>query len=188
MNDALTLRTEHLLLRPWRKDDYGSFASMNADPEVMRYLPAALSREESNALADRLALELEQRGWGIWALERLDNGEFIGFAGLNPFTDLPFADGTEIAWRLKRSAWGRGYASEAARQALAIAFERLKLTEVVSFTATSNLRSIAVMKRIGMENSGATFQHPRVTEGSPLREHVLYRIDRERWLVTRVSD
>ena len=182
MDDALTFRTERLLLRPWCQADYQPFAEMNADPEIMRYFPSVLSREESDALADRLALELRQRGWGVWALERLDSGAFIGFTGLNPCTDLPFGDGIEIAWRLRHDAWGQGYASEAARQTLSIAFEHLSLPEVLSFTAAGNRRSTAVMTRIGMQDCGTTFQHPRVPEGSPLREHVLYRIDRERWL------
>lgn len=181
MNADLTLSSERLLLRPWCPEYLPLFAAMNADPEVMAHFPAPLSAEQSDALANRLRQELEQRGWGMWALELRATGEFIGFAGLNPFSDLPIEDGVEIGWRLARAAWGKGYASEAARRALAFAFTELPLQAVDSFTAIGNSRSIAVMERIGMSKCDMTFLHPRVPEDSTLREHVLYRITRDRW-------
>ena len=108
------------------------------------------------------------------------SGRFIGFTGLNvPGFAAPFMPATEIGWRLRRDAWGKGYASEAARGALAVAFDDLGLAEVVSFTATTNTRSQAVMRRIGMTTDPREdFDHPDVAEGSPLRRHVLYRLSR----------
>jgi ribosomal-protein-alanine N-acetyltransferase len=88
----------------------------------------------------------------------------------------------EIGWRLARHAWGRGYATEAARRALQHGFEALGLEEIVSFTVPANLRSLAVMERLGMRRDPAgDFEHPRLPEGHRLRRHVLYRLSRETW-------
>ncbi len=181
MSNEIALHTERLSLRPWRECDLPPFAAMNADPEVMAHFPAALDRSQSDALAHRFADDLQQRGWGIWALTERDNGEFIGFTGLNPFSDLPIDAGIEIGWRLARSAWGKGYATEAARRALDFAFTELQSQRIDSFTATGNVRSIAVMERLGMQRCEHTFLHPRVPEDSPLREHVLYQITSAQW-------
>jgi len=136
-------------------------------------------------LADKLNAAINDAGWGLWALERQDNGAFIGFTGLNPFSDLPVDDGVEIGWRLDPDAWGFGFATEAARAALAFGFETLALNAIDSFTATINQRSIAVMQRLGMQNTGSNFFHPRVPEESPLREHVLYRITYDQWSASK---
>ncbi|WP_037559233.1 GNAT family N-acetyltransferase [Spirillospora albida] len=171
-------RTQRLLLRQWRDTDREPFAAMNADPHVMEHFPAPLSRTDSDALADRAAAAIERDGWGLWALEIIETGAFIGFTGLNvPAYDAPFMPATEIGWRLARTAWGHGYATEAARAALAYAFGELALEEVVSFTTTGNHRSRAVMERIGMTRDPRDdFDHPLLPEGHPLRRHVLYRI------------
>ncbi len=171
------LETDRLKLRQWRSEDYPMFAVMNADPIVMEYFPALLTVEESNGLATRMELIIAERGWGFWALEV--EGRFAGFVGLNePGYPLPFSPCVEVGWRLAQEFWGRGYATEAATAALKFAFETLALTEVVSFTATQNLRSQSVMKRLNMQNTGENFDHPNVPIGHRLREHVLYRIGR----------
>jgi RimJ/RimL family protein N-acetyltransferase len=177
------IATERLVLRAWRAGDRAPFAALNADPAVMEHFPAVLPRAASDALADRIAADLAERGWGLWALETRADGAFIGFTGLQPVTfAAPFAPAVEIGWRLARAAWGHGYASEAARAAAAFAFGELGLGEVVSFTATTNTRSIAVMERIGMTRDPAEdFDHVRVPEGSPLRRHVLYRLGADGW-------
>ena len=169
------LRTERLLLRGWRESDREPFAALNADAEVMRYFPAPLSRAESDALAERASAFLAERSWGLWAVER--DGVFLGFTGLaEPRFDAHFTPAVEIGWRLARSAWGFGYATEAATAVLRFAFEELRLREVVSFTAVDNRRSRAVMERIGMaRDERGDFDHPAVPVGSPLRRHVLYR-------------
>ncbi|MFC0680491.1 GNAT family N-acetyltransferase [Lysobacter korlensis] len=169
------LHTERLLLRGWRESDLEPFAELNADPEVMRYFPAPLTRAESDALAGRAAASLAERSWGLWAVER--DGEFLGFTGLaEPRFEAHFTPAVEIGWRFARSAWGFGYATEAATRVLRFAFEELRLEEVVSFTAVQNRRSRAVMERIGMEHDEADdFDHPALPGASPLRRHVLYR-------------
>ncbi|MBB5205138.1 RimJ/RimL family protein N-acetyltransferase [Inhella inkyongensis] len=174
-----SLRTPRLLLRPWRDEDLPAYAALNADPEVMRHFPALLTREQSDAQAARIRAKLDAQGWGLWAVEVQGGAPFIGFVGLaDPGFEASFMPAIEVGWRLARSAWGQGYASEAASAALAFGFEQLDLASIVSFTVPANVRSRAVMTRIGMHDTGLRFEHPRVPEGSALREHVLYRIDR----------
>ena len=176
------LRTERLLLRQWRDEDLEKWAELNADPEVMEHFPSVLSRQESDALAARCRDHIADHGWGLWAVEVPGVAPFLGFVGLaRPGFDAPFTPAVEVGWRLARPWWGRGYASEAARAALAFAFDDLGLDEVVSFTSVPNERSQAVMRRIGMTRDAADdFDHPNIREGHPLRRHVLYRISRPR--------
>jgi RimJ/RimL family protein N-acetyltransferase len=172
------LATARLRLRPWRETDLAPFAAMNADPLVMEHFAAPLTREESDAFARRMMAAIEGRGWGNWALEEIGGEPFVGFAGLSvPSFEAHFTPCTEIGWRLARSAWGRGYATQAARAALAFGFGELGLAEIVSFTALANARSIAVMERLGMRRDGE-FDHPRLPAGHRLQRHVLYRISR----------
>ena len=178
MSNQIESSTDRLLLRQWRASDREPFAALNADPRVMEYFPSPLTREASDALADRFESFIETKGWGFWAVERKADGRFIGFVGLNvPDYPLPFSPCTEVGWRLAADCWGRGYATEAAREALRIGFEVLGLTEVVAFTAVMNRRSRAVMERLGMAQSGF-FEHPSVPAGSSLKEHCLYRLRR----------
>ncbi len=171
-----SLHTPRLRLRQWQPQDHEPFAALNADPVVMEFLGAPLSRAASDALAERCAQGIAERGWGAWAVEHREDGTFLGFVGLSPVgADLPFAPAVEVAWRLQRSAWGQGYATEAAQCALAFAFEQLGFAEIVSFTAVANERSAAVMRRLGMNFDG-TFEHPRLPDGHALRTHVLYRL------------
>jgi len=182
MTDIIELTTPRLKLRQWRKQDRNIFACVNADPDVMRYYPALLSTQESDALADRIESLIADQGWGFWALEELTGGRFIGFTGLHrPDESLPCAPCVEIGWRLGKDYWGHGYATEAATAALSVAFERLDCEEVYAFTAVPNLRSQAVMQRLGMQDTGRNFDHPKVPEGHLLREHVLYSLGKEYW-------
>lgn len=172
-----TLRSERLVLRPWRDSDRAPFAALNADAHTMRFFPAPLTRAESDALADRCQALIAMRGWGFWAVERQDSGAFIGMIGLHvPAPDLPFSPCVEVGWRLARAQWGQGLATEGARAALAFGFDRLQLAEIVSFTTVTNAPSQAVMRRLGMRRDTTTFEHPALPTGHPLREHVLYRI------------
>ncbi|EGV32434.1 GCN5-related N-acetyltransferase [Thiorhodococcus drewsii AZ1] len=183
MVNPIELETKRLRLRQWRAEDREPFAALNADPRVMACFPSTLDRRASDTMADRCEALIARRGWGFWALEAKEGGRFIGFVGLHvPELELPFSPCVEIGWRLAYSHWGRGLATEAARAALRVGFEHIGLTEIVSFTAVNNARSRGVMHRLGMQPSNATFEHPAVPLGSPLREHVLYRLARESWL------
>lgn len=176
---AIESETPRLLLRQWREEDRAPFAALNADPAVMEYFPAVQSSETSDATIDRCLADFAQRGWGNWACELKDTGEFIGFVGLSiPKRVFPFSPCVEVGWRLARPYWGRGLASEAARESLRIGFDRLALQEIVSMTTLSNLRSRAVMERIRMRNAGEDFDHEAFPAGHPLRRHCLYRVSR----------
>lgn len=174
------LCTPRVLLRTWHDGDREPFAALNADPEVMEHFPNILAKAESDSLADRMAAALDERGWGMWAVEITDTGSFAGFAGLNRATfDAPFTPAVEIGWRLARAWWGQGLATEAAGAVLDFAFGTIEIDEVVSFTTTTNLRSQRVMQRLGMHHDAADdFDHPELPEGHHLRRHVLYRIGR----------
>ena len=177
----MTLLTgPRVTLRPWRNDDLDPLAELNGDPRVMEHFPRVLTREETAAMIDRMQHAIDARGWGNWALEV--DGRCIGFAGLSvPAFDAHFTPCIEIGWRLAFDAWGRGYATEAARLALAYGFAVVNLAEIVSFTAVRNARSRRVMERIGMSHDPADdFDHPRLP-GHPLQRHVLCRLQRTDW-------
>lgn len=177
MAELIEFETERLRLRQWRRADREPFAALNSDPRVMEFFPSPLVRAESDAMADRCQSLIEERGWGFWAAEFKATQEFIGFVGLHtPSAELPFSPCVEVGWRLAFQHWGKGFACEAAKGALRVAFQSLGLLEVVSFTAIRNRRSRAVMERLGMRESG-TFEHPQLPGASALRLHCLYRAE-----------
>lgn len=157
------IRTERLLLRGWREEDRSPFAALNADPDVMEHFPAPLARAESDAFADRIEQHFEEHGFGLWAVEV--GGEFVGYTGLSiprfraDWMEAREQPVVEIGWRLARSAWGNGYAIEAARACARFAFDDLGRSEIVSFTVVGNARSRAVMERLGMREV-AEYDHP----------------------------
>ena len=163
------------MLRQWRDDDLEPYAEMNADPEVMRFFPEPLTREESKGALDRHRSLIDKRGWGLWAVEV--DGAFAGYTGLAvPAFAAHFTPCVEIGWRLRREFWGRGIAYAAALAAQSFAFESLKLPELVSFTAAINTRSRRLMERLGFSRrEEEDFLHPSLAPDSPLRLHVLYR-------------
>jgi ribosomal-protein-alanine N-acetyltransferase len=171
------LITERLQLRSWKDEDLSAFAALNADPRVMEYFPKLLTRSESDDRAAQIIEHFDRYGFGLWAVEVIGVGEFIGFVGLNvPTFQAHFTPCVEIGWRLSYEHWHNGYATEGAKAALAFAFDRLQLDEIVAITAVANQRSRLVMARLGMTYSPADdFEHPGISEGHPLRKHVLYR-------------
>jgi ribosomal-protein-alanine N-acetyltransferase len=177
---APTIETQRLTLRSFAEADREPFAAMNADPEVMRHFPEPLDRVTSDALLDRIIDAWERGEPGLWAVERRVDKGFLGFVGLAiPSFEAHFTPAVEVGWRLARSAWGHGYATEGARAVLGFAFDTLGLEEVVSFTTLDNVRSRRVMERLGMTRDPEDdFDHPKLPPGHPLRRHVLYRLRR----------
>lgn len=187
MIDMVELKTERLILRQWHQNDLTDFAALNADSEVMKFFSYTMNKKESDELAEKIISRMNNNGWGFWAVETISDHVFIGFVGLNkPSYDVPVDPCVEIGWRLAKQYWGQGYATEAAKAALAFAFNKLELCEVYSFAAVGNQRSRAVMERLNMVNTSISFQHPMMPENSKHKEHVLYKIDRKQWLEKQV--
>lgn len=162
-------------LRRWKSSDFELYFEMNTDPEVMRHFPAVMTKRDASDSFERIRLEVEEQGWGVWAVDV--DGVFAGMTGLLvPRFAAPFLPCTEILWRFRREFWGRGLARTAAAQALEYAFSTLRLAEVVAFTAATNLRSIRLMERLEFtRDPEGDFEHPSIPAGNPLRRHVLYR-------------
>ena len=177
------LETERLLLRRWQRSDREPFAALNGDEEVMEHFPSVLSRAESDRMIANLEARFERHGYGLWAVKVRATGEMIGFVGLNvPAFEAHFMPAVEVGWRLSKSAWGHGYATEAARASLSYGFSEAGLEEIVAMTTTNNSRSAAVMERLGMSRDPADdFEHPGIERGHPLRRHILYRLSSDEW-------
>jgi RimJ/RimL family protein N-acetyltransferase len=197
--EPISLRTERLLLRPWRDEDREPFAELNADPAVMAHFPSRLDRAESDALVDRIMERMDRQGFGLWSVQVDGGPDCIGFVGLNPIPfDAPFTPALEVGWRLAQSAWGRGYAPEAAVASVDFAFSSVHrdgddfiragtgpvLDEIVSMTTPENAKSRRVMEKIGLHHDEADdFDHPGLRERAPhMLRHVLYRVSRAEWL------
>ena len=182
-----TLRTARLLLRAFREEDRAPFAAINADPDVMAYMPKRLGADEGDALYARIVSEWSEHGFGLFAVEVPEVAPFVGFVGLaRPAFEASFTPCVEIGWRLARSAWGHGYATEAARAVLAFGFETVGLGEILSWTVPQNERSWRVMERLGMRHDPRDdFDHPWLPPESPLRRHVLYRLGVASWRAAR---
>jgi RimJ/RimL family protein N-acetyltransferase len=177
------IETERLLLRPWQKEDLKPFASLNADPRVMEFMPKVLTEAESDAMAEKIQENFAKDGFGYYAAVIKNTGEFIGYVGLKKVEfEAFFTPCVEIAWRLAFHAWGKGYCNEAAKAVLKEGFTKLGLKEIVSFTVPGNLRSRKVMERLGMvRDPKEDFHHPKLPLDHPLSLHVLYRLSKERW-------
>lgn len=178
MENKYLFKSERLGFRNWRDEDLEEFASLNADPEVMEHFPKALTKQETFDFIKRLQKHFEEKGYNYFATETLETGELIGFIGL-AYQDYEteFTPAVDIGWRLKRSSWGKGYATEGAKRCLEYAFDDLKLDRVVSVCVLDNVNSEKVMNKIGMVKKG-TFIHPKLKEYPALEECVWYEIQK----------
>jgi RimJ/RimL family protein N-acetyltransferase len=183
------IRTRRLLLRRWETRDREPFARINADPRVMEFMPAPLTKEQSDAMIDRMEAHFVEHGFGLFATELTDENRLIGYVGLFvPRFKAHFTPCVEIGWRLGSEFWGRGLATEGALAVLEQAFESIGLDEIVSFTVPGNVRSRRVMEKLGMiRDSSDDFDHPNLPEGHALRRHVLYRMSRAQWEQDRTA-
>jgi RimJ/RimL family protein N-acetyltransferase len=181
---AAVLVTDRLVMREWRDSDKAPYADMCADPEVMEHFPATLTAQQSSEMVDSMVASWEERGFGLWACERRDSGEFVGYVGLSsPRYQAHFTPCVEVGWRLARSHWGHGFAPEAGAAALQWGFTHLVLPDdrIVSFTTTRNLNSQRVMQKLGLTHDARDdFDHPLLPDW-PDRRHVLYQITRDQW-------
>lgn len=170
------IETERMILRAWREADREPYAAMMADPEVASWLAGPFNRAESDQRIDRANAAITDHGYGRFAMERRADGRLIGYCGLMPIhPDLPFDGGFEVGWSLEQDAWGQGYTTEAARAVFADGFTRLDLPEILAFTGTTNLRSQAVMLRLGMTRTPEQdFNHPNLAADHALRRHIVF--------------
>lgn len=173
------IETSRLILRDWKDSDLEPFCQLNADEQVMKYFPKTLSEKETNELYEVIVSEFLDCGFGLYAVESKENNEFIGFIGFHKATfDADFTPCIEIGWRLKKEAWGRGYATEGAKACLTYGFDTLGFKEIYSFTADINVPSKNVMNKIGMSFI-KMFDHPKVERSSELSKHVLFHIEKK---------
>ena len=174
-NGTVVLTTPRLVLRTFRRDDLPHYAALNAHPEVVRYLGGALTRQHSDEIAEWAQQVYAEEGIGLLAVERREDGVFLGMCGLHHQESYP--DDVEVAWRFAYEHWGNGYATEAATAWLDHGFGTLGLPRIISITDTPNERSLAVMRRLGM-----TFDHAaQIEDEGETFDAVIYSITAERW-------
>lgn len=176
-----TISTSRLLLRLWKEGDIDAYYQINQNPDVLEFLPGALTRTEVKNFMARQNQQFVERGFALWAAELKETSDLIGFIGLNYF-DYPvhFSPAVEIGWRLSSSFWGKGYATEGARKVIEFGFHQCHLQEIVAFTVPKNIRSQRVMEKIGMvQDMNGDFFHPKLPRKHRLAKHVLYRITSE---------
>lgn len=180
IREPSSISTDRLILRPWKKEDFKPFADINADSRVREFFPSTQTKPESDVHAEAISEGIEKYGWGFWAVSTSDS-DFIGMIGLSQVRfSSHFTPAVEIGWRLGFEHWGKGYATEGAKAALAYGFEELKLKEIVAFTTPDNLRSRKIMEKLGMTHDPIDdFDHPMLPKDHKMRRHVLYRIQCE---------
>ncbi|WP_121665299.1 GNAT family N-acetyltransferase [Mesonia aquimarina] len=181
MKKEYIFKSERLGFRNWTENDLDEFAKINADLDVMKHFPRPLSKTETAEFIDRLKIHYNKYGYNYFATEILKTGELIGFIGLayqNYKTD--FTPATDIGWRLKRSAWGNGFATEGAKKCLEFAFNHLNLKNIISTCSKQNKQSENVMIKIGMEKVGE-FNHPNLKEYPAYEKCILYKINKNLW-------
>jgi RimJ/RimL family protein N-acetyltransferase len=176
-----------LILRQSQEADFLPYAKLNADQRVMEFMLGTMTKEETRQSIENIEKHFDAHGFGRWAVQIVDSEKFIGFVGISiPTYTLPFSPCVEVAWRICPDEWGKGYAPEAANEAMRDGFERVGLQEIVSFTTLINLKSRRVMEKLGMQYCPAEdFDHPMVPEGHRLRRHVLYRMSKADWSLRR---
>lgn len=184
INNMKILETERLILRTWKEEDAVDYFNINQDPKVIEFLRGPLTMEQVNDFIPAANSHGEKYGYTLWAVELKENGDLIGFIGLN-YTDWEshFTPAVEVGWRLGSQYWGKGFATEGAKAALDYGFTRCDLKEIVSFTVPSNIRSIRVMEKIGLKrDTNGGFAHPKLAVDDPLSQHILYRLGRDDYL------
>ena len=166
--------------RNWKADDLEAMSAISADPEVMEFFPRPATKDETKAFIERMQLQFAQNHFCYFAVERLDNSEFIGFIGLMEQTyPADFTPCVDIGWRLKRTAWNQGYATEGAKRSLDYAFNSLHLDLIYSTAPEVNLKSQHIMLKIGMQKVGE-FLHPRLAGNERLEKCAVYTIHKIR--------
>lgn len=174
MGGTYIFESERLGFRLWKDSDKARFAKMNADKDVMAFMPKSLTPKESNNFILKIEDHFTDKNYGLWAVDVKSTGSFIGFIGFYTAKfDSDFTPCVEIGWRINKVHWNKGYATEGARACLEYGFNNLGFDKIYSFTSKINVRSIRVMEKIGLIYE-KDFDHPNLEADNPLRPHVLY--------------
>lgn len=172
------MSTPHPTLRVWTEDDFPSYVLLHSDPRIVHWLGGQMNPEQMRAAFERMSNGLNDRGWGVWAITD-EAGDIIGAAGLQPIREGLPVSGIEAAWRLDSRHVGKGYVTNPMRAVMPWAFQRLPVDEILTLTAAANVRSQAVMRRVGFRPDPACdFDHPQLPPDHPLRRHVVYTMKR----------
>lgn len=179
----LPLPTQRLQLRIPTPNDLSFLLSMNQDPAVMEFMPGIMDREATRDQLDKIIQHHEDHGFGLYLAETKGAGEPVGIVGLKHVNfEAAFVPAVEVAWRFAHPFWGKGYATEGAREILRFGFKDLEFSELVGFTVPQNVRSIAVFDRLSFSRDPTfDFKHPKLKEGDPLLEHVFFRLSAKQW-------
>jgi len=176
MNNNYLFTSKRLGFRNWEISDLEEMSATNADSEVMEHFSKTLSKEETKVFIERQQAHFEKFGYTYFATELLETGEFIGFSVLD--FESEFTPATDIGWRLKKSVWGKGLATEGAKRCIEFAFKELLLTRIVSIFTENNLKSEMVMQKIGMLKKGA-FNHPKLKDFPSFEKCFWYEIEKK---------
>ncbi len=181
MDKDFIFKSERLGFRNWTKKDLTELAKMNADLDVMEHFPKTLTEKETSDLIDKFHNHYKKNGYTYFATDILKTGEFIGFIGL-AFQEYKtdYTPATDIGWRLKKSSWGNGYATEGAKKCIEFGFEKLNLNKIIATCTEKNNKSENVMKKIGMEKIGE-FVHPELKEYPEYEKCICYEINKNVW-------
>ena len=172
------IHTERLRLRYWEERDLPYLIELNQDKDVMEYFLHPLTASESHTFYQRMQQHLLEHQFSLSVVEHIATGEWMGYAGcMQANFEAAFTPCVEIGWKFHKKWWGNGYATEAAKAWLHYAFAELSIPRIYSFTSIHNIRSEAVMKRIGMQKTGE-FNHPKVPANHHLNLHVIYAINK----------
>ena len=179
MKKRCIIQSERLCLRQWVPSDIQEFYALCSDEDVMEFFPATMTLTEVEKSINRFSNHIRKHGFGFFATEIKETNEFIGFIGFQRLEmEADFTPCIEIGWRLKKDAWGKGFATEGAKACIQYVFDENISSEIYSFTAEINKRSERVMQKIGMSQTGY-FDHPKLDKDSPLLRHVLYKINKD---------
>ena len=177
MNKEYIFKSDRLGFRNWNERDLDEFAELNSDEDVMEYFPKTLTKEETFKFIERLKKCFEKNRYTYFAVDTLETNEFIGFIGLfyqNYKSD--FTPNVDIGWRLRKSFWKKGYATEGAKKCIEYGFKSLGLEKIISVCPEKNSKSKNVMKKIGMNKVGE-FNHPKLKDYPELEKCVCYEIN-----------
>ncbi|RFC55346.1 GNAT family N-acetyltransferase [Brumimicrobium aurantiacum] len=181
MKTEYLFKSARLGFRNWKDEDLNAFTLLNADTEVMEHFPKSLDRQETMEFIQRLKAHYETHGYNYFAVELLENGELLGFIGLAYQNyEVDFLPAVDIGWRLKKSAWGKGYATEGALRCLDFGFNNLNLEKIISTCTLQNKKSEKVMQKIGMKKV-KKFKHPKLKAFPAYENCLLYEIKKEDW-------